>query len=157
MNERHLRVNEQGAAQIEHHRHLHDQRKVGALTKKDKAPKAAHFAGPSDLPVASGVFAANLSEFEVAVRNLTQRFDDFTREVNSSPELAGALPAGAGPVAAVLGPAFRHRMGADGGMDYAIRANLGQLDQILNALRTTMDNYKRVEQDATSGITGEQW
>jgi hypothetical protein len=47
-------------------------------------------------------------------------------------------------------------MGADGGMDYAVRANLDQLDQILNALRTTMDNYTRLEQDATSRFTGEQ-
>ncbi len=132
------------------------QRKVGALSKKDKVPKADHFAGANDLRAANGSFAVDLTEFQQAMSALSNRFDDLAKEVNSSPELAGVLPAGTGPVADVVGTAFRHRLGSDGGMDYAVRVNLDQLNQILNALRTTMNNYTRVEQEASGTIAGEQ-
>jgi hypothetical protein len=135
---------------------VNNQRKHGALSKKDKVPKATHFTGANDLRAANGSFSVELAAFQTAMSKLASRFDDFTAEVNSSPELAAALPAGSGPVADTLGPAFRHRLGPDGGMDYAIRANLDQLTKILDALRTTMDNYTRVEQETTDAIVGEQ-
>jgi hypothetical protein len=128
----------------------------GALSKKDKVPKADHFAGANDLQAADGSFAVDLSEFQYAMSTLSSRFDDFADEVNSSPELAGVLPAGTGPVADVLGTAFGHRLSSEGGMDYAVRVNLDQLTQILDALQTTMNNYTRVEQEAAGTIAGEQ-
>jgi hypothetical protein len=134
---------------------VNSQRKNGALSKKDKVPKATHFAGANDLQAASGAFSVELNEFQQAMTALSNRFDDFTKEVDSLPELAGTLPAGTGPVADVLGPAFRHRLGSGGGMDYAVRVNLAQLNQILDALRTTMNNYTRVEQETTGAIAGE--
>jgi uncharacterized protein YukE len=135
---------------------VNNQRKHGALSKKDKVPKAAHFTGAGDLRAANGSFSVELEAFQAAMSKLANRFDDFTDEVNSAPELAAALPAGSGPVADTLGPAFRHRLGSDGGMDYAIRVNMDQLNKILDALRTTMDNYTRVEQETTDAIAGGQ-
>jgi hypothetical protein len=132
------------------------QRKTGALSKKDKVPKATHFAGANDLQAAHGTFEVDLAEFQNAMSTLNGRFGELAQEVNSSPELAGALPAGTGPVGDTLGPAFGHRLGSDGGMDYAVRMNLDQLNQILDALQTTMNNYTRVEQETTGAIAGEQ-
>jgi hypothetical protein len=135
---------------------VNNQRKIGALSKKDKVPKVTHFAGSEDLRAANGTFNVDLNEFQQAMSALSKRFDDLTQEVNSLPELAGVLPAGTGPVADVLGPAFRHRLGSTSGMDYAVRANLDQLNQILDALQTTMNNYTRADQGAADAIAGEQ-
>lgn len=152
MNQRPLRVNSQGAEQYVHQHHPRDEREIGELTKKDKAPKAGHFDGASGLQAAGGTFALQLDELRSAIQNLGRRFDQFTEQMNSSPELAGALPAGTGPVADILAPAFRHRMGSDGGMDWAVRASLEHLSAMLDRLQTTATSYEQVEQDNASAM-----
>lgn len=146
----HYRIDSAGDAQRLVHEHpARDPRKVDAVGHHQHRPKVDHYRETGGLHSGGGgSFAVDLAEFEAALTSLGKQCETFTEKVAKAADLTSALPDGAGPVASVVGHAFNHRLGPDGGVHYAMRTNLEQLQHILAALRTTAANYQEAEQQA---------
>ena len=141
------------ARRLEHEHHSRDPRQVHRLGKHPKGPKAGHFAD-GDLHSGGGSsFSVDLNEFQRALADLTDHCTALAKKVNSAAGLTSPLPDGTGPVAAVVGHTFNHRLGSDGGMHYAVRTNLEQLLHILDSLSQTRTNYQQAEDSTVDVIT----
>ncbi|HEX9335294.1 MAG TPA: hypothetical protein VF892_05400 [Pseudonocardiaceae bacterium] len=66
--------------------------------------------------------------------------------------MAGAVRDGTGPVAHVLGPRFNHRIGATGGVLWAVKAYQQRLRELLAGLNETAANIERAEADAVAAV-----
>jgi hypothetical protein len=155
MGQQHFRVSGSvDARRIEHDHHARDPRTVGDLGKHATAPKVHHYRKHSGLDSAPGSgFAVQLPEFNAIVQSLAQQCDEFMTALDSANGLATTLPDGSGPIASVVGHAFTHRLGAEGGMQYALRTHITHLSQIVESLRQVASGYQAGEDQAANAIT----
>lgn len=125
-----------------------------AIGRHQHKPKAHHYTGAGDLHSGGGsAFSVDLGEFNLALAQLVSQCEAFAEKVNSAADLATDLPDGGGPVAQIVGHAFNHRLGPDGGVHYAVRTNLDQLTNILEGLRATATSYQQAEAETTRILT----
>jgi uncharacterized protein YukE len=102
--------------------------------------------------VAGAGFHVDMDEFTTAMAKLADQYEAMVRQLERTTELDAALPDGSGPVAEIVGHAFHHRLGSDGGMRYAVRTYLDHVTRIVDALNETAANYQRVEDDMTQAV-----
>lgn len=152
----HQRVSAEGARQLERENPHRDVSKVGGLGHHRKTPKAHHYRDSHDPHAVGGAgFQVDMAEFTAAMRKLTHHYEAMLKQLEKTEELAGALPDGTGPVAEIVGHAFHHRLGSEGGMRYAVRTHLRHVTQIVTALEQTAANYQRVEDEMTQAAAAE--
>jgi uncharacterized protein YukE len=146
----HQRVGAQDARRLERENPHRDVSKVGGLGRDRKTPKAHHFRDTHDPHVvAGGGFHVDLTEFNSAMARLNSHYKEIVEQLERAVALDGSLPDGAGPVSEIVGHAFTHRLGSDGGMRYAVRTYLQHVTQIVNGLNATAANYRQVEDAMT--------
>lgn len=152
MGQQHFRVSSAtGAQRVREEHPAPDPRTVDELKKHATAPKVDHFGKHAGLGASSGGgFEVHLQEFTTAVQKLANQCDEFTQHMTGISTLDSKLPDGWGPIASVVGHAFNHRLGPEGGMRYAVRAHLQHLDHIVTTLQATVAGYRQIE-DANSG------
>lgn len=144
----HHRVGAQDARRLERENPHRDVSKVGGLGHDRKTPKAHHYRDTRDPhAVGGGGFQVDMAEFNQAMATLTKHYEAMLRQLDRVSALDGSLPDGAGPVAQIVGHAFNHRLGSDGGMHYAVRTYLGHIQQIVRSLNETAANYQQVEDE----------
>jgi hypothetical protein len=154
MGQQHFRVRGSAdARRIEHDHDARDPRTVGDLGKHAKTPKLHHYHKHSGLDSApGGGFAVQLPEFNAIVQGLAKQCDEFMTALDKANGLAATLPDGSGPIATVVGHAFTHRLGAEGGMEYALRTHITHLSQIVESLQQMASGYQNGEDAASSAI-----
>ncbi|HKN96830.1 MAG TPA: hypothetical protein VJX10_06930 [Pseudonocardiaceae bacterium] len=149
----HQRVSAEGARRLERENPHRDVSKIGGLGHHRGTPKVHHFKDTHDPHVVAGAgFHVDMDEFTSAMAKLTQQYDAMVRQLERTTELDASLPDGAGPVAEIVGHAFHHRLGSDGGMRYAVRTYLEHVTRIVTALNETAANYRQVEADMTQAV-----
>lgn len=150
----HFRVSGAASARRLHHEHpVPDPRTVGDLGKRAKVPKAERFHRPGQLEAAGGNgFEFEPNGFHIALTNLISQCHDFERALARAAGLGTDLPDGHGPVAAVVGKAFNHRLGDQGGMQYAVRTHAEHLVTLVSSLQETASNYQEADQEAGTSI-----
>jgi hypothetical protein len=126
--------------------------RTGELGHHPKAPHIQHFSADGLQSATGSTFEVDLQAFELALKKLTDHSNEYIARVNKAAELATSLPDGSGPVAEVVGKAFAHRLGSGGGVHYAVRTTLEQLNQIVAGLSQTANNYTSAEQEAVAGM-----
>lgn len=156
MGQQHFRISSSTEAQrIAHEHHARDPRTVGDLTKHAKTPKLHHYGKHTGLDSGrGGGFEVQLPEFNAVVQSLAKQCDEFMAALEGANGLAATLPDGSGPIAAIVGHAFNHRLGSEGGMQYALRTHVDHLDRIVTSLRQMATTYEQGENDASSAISG---
>lgn len=149
----HQRVSAEGARQLERENPHRDVSKVGGLGRDRKTPKAHHFRNTHDPHVVGDAgFHVDMAEFDTAMGKLTRYYEAMLDQLDRATALDAALPDGAGPVAEIVGHAFNHRLGSDGGMRYAVRTYLNHVTQIVEALNQTAATYRQVEEQITRAV-----
>jgi tetrahydromethanopterin S-methyltransferase subunit B len=149
----HQRVSAEGARRLERENPHRDVGKVDGLGHHRATPKVHHFKDTHDPHVvAGGGFHVDMTEFTEAMRKLAHQYEAMLRQLEGSTELDGSLPDGAGPVSEIVGHAFNHRLGSDGGMRYAVRTYLNHVTRIVDALNATAANYQQVEDAMTQAV-----
>jgi hypothetical protein len=150
----HQRVSAEGARRVERESPHHDPSKVGGLGHDRTAPKVHHYRDTHDPHVVAGDgFHVDLAEFTTAMAKLGHHYDAMLRQLERATALEGTLPDGSGPVADVVGNAFHHRLGPDGGMRYAVRTYLDHVTRIVDGLNETAARYQQVEDQMTRAVT----
>lgn len=154
MGQQHFRVSGSAdARRIEHDHDARDPRTVGDLGKHATAPKLHHYHKHSGLDsTPGGGFAVQLPEFNAIVQSLARQCDEFMTALDRANGLATKLPDGSGPIASVVGHAFTHRLGAEGGMQYALRTHIAHLSRIVASLQQMATGYQSGEDAATDAI-----
>ncbi|HEX3783247.1 MAG TPA: hypothetical protein VHX38_26570 [Pseudonocardiaceae bacterium] len=141
------------ARRVEHEDPARDPRKVGDLAKHPKTPALHHYGKHTGLDSApGGSFEVQLPEFNAVVQGLAQQCDQFMKALDDANGLAAQLPDGSGPIASVVGEAFNHRLGADGGMRYALRTHVEHLSKIVSSLQQMAATYQDGEDQVSSAM-----
>jgi hypothetical protein len=149
----HQRVSAEGARQLERENPHRDVSKVDGLGRDRRTPKAHHYRDTHDPHVVAGAgFQVDMTEFSAAMAKLSQLYQAMVNQLDRATALDASLPDGAGPVAEIVGHAFNHRLGPDGGMRYAVRTYLNHVTQIVEGLNRTAAGYQQVEDAMTRGV-----
>jgi hypothetical protein len=122
------------------------------LGKHQHAPESVKFTNAGAVAAGGTGVQVELDALTTALVNLQGRSDTFTNTVNNSVHLDRKLPNGSGPVAESMAAFFQHRLGAEGGVQYALNAHLHRLNSLVDKLHTTVNGYQDSEQKALNSI-----
>ncbi len=155
MGQRQFRVSSSAEAQwIVREHHAPDPRTVGDLAKHAKMPKVHHYGKHTGLDSnLGGGFEVQLPEFNAVVLSLAEQCNEFMQALEGANGLASKLPDGSGPIASIVGHAFNHRLGAEGGMRYAMRTHVEHLTRIVTSLQQMASTYQEGEEQAKNAIS----
>jgi hypothetical protein len=122
------------------------------LGKKQHAPESVKFKNAGAVAAGGTGVQVELDALTTALTNLQGRSDTFTDTVNNAAHLDRKLPNGSGPVAESMADLFQHRLGAQGGVQYALHAHLHRLNSLVDNLHSTVTGYQDSEQQALNSI-----
>lgn len=133
--------------------HAKDPRKVDRLGRHPKGPKLDHYRHGGLHSGGGNGFSVDLTAFQQALTELNDHCETLTNRIEAVANVTGNLPDGSGPVATVVGQAFSHRLGPEGGLHDTLRSHLTLMLHILEQLGKTRTNYQQVEQAMLDRIT----
>jgi hypothetical protein len=125
------------------------------LGKHQKAPKSQHFKRAGAVHTSSGGVSVNVDELLGALNGMKSRATEFSRTVEKSTDLHEDLPIGGGPIAESMSAVFQHRLGSDGGVQYALNSHLTNLHQLIFNVTGNVEGYQAAEAQAAALMQGQ--